>query len=558
MRIALAQVNPRVGDLAGNSDLVVRSARDAAAAGAVLVVLPELVLTGYPPLDLLDEREFVLDAAAAEGDLVRRLGAEAPGIAVVFGTVGRSAGPLGKALQNVAIVAIDGREIHRTAKTLLPSYDVFDEDRWFQPAAEAPVPLDLGGRRIGVSICEDIWNDELFWPRRLYPRDPVAELVGAGASLIVNLSASPYHRGKRGTRESMLASSAFRHGVPVAFCNQSGGNDELIFDGSSALLDGTGAVVSRSPAFVEDLLVVDVPEAGPQRAQALPRLEPPAGDGSPREVRQALVLGVRDYVRKCGFSRVLLGLSGGIDSALVAALAAEALGPGAVEGVLMPSRYTSESSNADALDCAARLGIATRTIPIEPAHAALLGLLTPHFDGKPADVTEENVQARVRGVILMGLSNKHGSLLLTTGNKSELAVGYCTLYGDMTGGLAVIGDCYKGWVREICRDVNSEREVIPQAILDKAPSAELRPDQRDEDDLPPYPVLDRVLEGLLERRCTRAELQAEGLPEDVIRRVRRLLDRNEYKRRQAPPILRVTTRAFGTGRRLPIARSGFR
>ena len=553
MRIALAQVNPKVGDLAGNAEIVVTSARAASAGGATLVVLPELVLTGYPPLDLLDEPEFVRDALAARADLVARLGAASPSLTVAFGAIGRSEDALGKSLSNVAVVARGGREIAVAAKSLLPSYDVFDEDRWFQAAARISPPVEVDGTLVGVSICEDIWNDELFWPRRLYPRDPVAELVAAGASLVVNLSASPYHRGKCASREAMLRASARRHGVPVAFANQVGANDELIFDGSSALLDGLGRVVARAARFSEELLVLDVPEQ--PRGSALPGTDlAPPEDGPAREVREALVLGVRDYVRKCGFSRVLLGLSGGIDSALVAAIAAEALGPEAVEGILMPSRFTSPASNADALDCAARLGIATRTIPIETAHEAILGLLRPHFAGRPPDVAEENVQARVRGVLLMGLSNKLGSLLLTTGNKSELAVGYCTLYGDMTGGLAVIGDCYKGWVREISRDYG---ELIPQSILEKAPSAELRADQRDEDDLPPYPVLDRVLEGLLERRRTRAQLEEEGLPADVVRRVRKLLDRNEYKRRQAPPILRVTTRAFGSGRRLPIARSGF-
>jgi NAD+ synthase/NAD+ synthase (glutamine-hydrolysing) len=548
MRIALAQIDPTVGDLPGNAERILSFARRAAAEGASWVIFPELALVGYPPLDLLDEPEFVGAALRAREDLVERLGRELPALLVIFGAVGPSDSRIGKRLRNVAVVARGGREIAACAKSLLPSYDVFDEDRWFEPGTAA-APVDVDGTRLGLSVCEDIWNDDLYWRHRLYPRDPVAELVAAGAGIVVNISASPYHRGKCAAREEMLRAAARRHGRCVAFVNQAAANDELLFDGTSCVIDEAGRTVARARSFAEDLIVLDMPAPGAQ----LPECGPPPG-GDARELRQALAFGVGDYVRKCGFTSVLLGLSGGIDSAVVAALAVQALGPDRVEGVLMPSRFTSERSNADALDLAARLGMRTRTIPIEPAHAALLAMLAPHFEGRAPDVTEENVQARVRGILLMALSNKLGSLLLTTGNKSELAVGYCTLYGDMTGGLAVIGDCRKGWVNAMAADFNVEREIIPRSILDRPPTAELRPDQRDEDDLPPYALLDAILEGLVERRETCADLEAQGLPGDVIRRVRRMLERNEYKRRQAPPILRVTQRAFGAGRRLPIAR----
>lgn len=550
MKVGIAQVNPRVGDLAANSDLILRESAIAAAAGAELVLFPELSLIGYPPLDLLDEPEFILRADDARARLVERLGAELGSVPIVFGTIGHAQAETGKSLVNVAVLVRGGREIAERPKSLLPSYDVFDEDRWFVPGRDSS-PIDLGASlgRIGLSICEDIWNDTLYWKHRLYERDPIADLVRGGAGLIVNLSASPYHRGKAAQREDMLRATARRHGSPVIFVNQVGANDDLIFDGASLVLDADGSVRARLPSFEAATVVIDL-DGAPSAPLALP--DPRGGDVG--ELQKALVLGIRDYVKKCGFPGVLVGLSGGIDSAVVAVLAAEAVGAANVEAVLMPSRFTAEQSNTDALALARNLGIATRSIPIEPMHAAFLSSLGPHFDGKPADTTEENIQARVRGTILMALSNKHGRLVLATGNKSEFGVGYCTLYGDMVGGLAVLGDCYKAWVRELARHFNETREVMPQAIIDRAPSAELRPDQADEDDLPKYAILDRILGGFIERRRTRAELVSEGLPAESVDRVRRLLDRNEFKRRQAAPILRVTPRAFGPGRRLPLAR----
>lgn len=558
MRLGLAQLNPIVGDLRGNADAIVREAVAAARQGAELVAFPELALVGYPPLDLLDEPEFVTAALDARTALVARLGAEVGDVPVVFGAIGEASARVGKRLQNVAVLARNGREVAVRPKSLLPSYDVFDEDRWFLPGRDvSPVDAGSGGwGPVGLTVCEDIWNDAEFWSHPIYDRDPVSELATRGATIILNISASPYHRGRTSSREEMLRATARRHGLPVVYVNQVGANDELIFDGGSLVVDRDGSVRARAPLFEAGTLVVDLEGPAPPSAAAAGS---EAAGGSARELRRALVLGVADYVRKCGFPGVLVGLSGGIDSAVVACLAAEALGPERVEAVLMPSRFTSARSNDDAMDLARRLGIGARVVPIEPAHAALLDALGPHLDGRPG-VTEENLQARIRGTILMALSNELGRLVLATGNKSEMGVGYCTLYGDMVGGIAVIGDCYKAWVRELATDFNDAPSPgagpgpIPTSILEKPPSAELRPDQEDEDDLPAYSLLDRILEGLVERRRTCAELDAEGFPPALIRRIRRLLDRSEFKRRQAPPILRVTPRAFGPGRRLPIAR----
>ena len=547
MRIALVQLNPLVGDLAGNSERILRGAREAAQRGAELAIFSELVLLGYPPQDLLEEPGFVARCVEAEQVLVGRLGAELPELSVVFGTVSRRDAPHGKRLGNSVLLCRGGKVLARRDKTLLPTYDVFDENRWFEEADEN-APIEHLGTSLGLTVCEDVWNDELFWGRRLYDRDPVAELAAAGARVLINVSASPFHLGKAEQRESMLAAAAKRHGLTVLFCNQVGGNDELIFDGGSAVIGPDGRTLARVERFVEGLVVVDLEhaDAGPP-PEDLDR--DPIGN-----LRKALVLGVRDYFGKCGFRSTVLGLSGGIDSAVVAAIAAEALGPDNVEGVLMPSRFSSEGSVTDAEALAANLGIRSRTLPIEEAHAAFLDILSESFAGTEAGVAEENIQARVRGTLLMALSNKFGHLVLSTGNKSELAVGYCTLYGDMNGGLSVLGDCYKGQVRELARSWNRNGERIPQSIIDKPPSAELRPDQKDTDSLPPYDLLDSILEAYIERRASVADVVDEGVDPELAQRIRRLLDRNEYKRRQAPPVLRVSTKSFGPGRRLPLAR----
>ena len=555
MRIALAQIDPTVGDLAGNADIIVRESRVAAEGGAALAVFPELSLLGYPPLDLLDEAELVESAAAARCALVERLGRDVPGLSVIFGCIGASARTGGKSLQNLAVLARDGREVAVRPKSLLPSYDVFDEDRWFTPASDT-APVEHLGRRFGLSVCEDIWNDALFWERTSYDRDPVTELVEAGAEVLVNISASPYHRGKPSQREDMLRATARRHRRPVVFVNQVGANDELIFDGGSTVLDAQGRVVARAKRFQPETLVVDLDavlagEAHEAPAEAIL-------SGSAAELVAALEAGIAGYVRKCGFPGVLVGLSGGIDSAVVAVLAARALGPMRVEAVLLPSRFTASRSNEDAMELVRRTCVRSRTIAIEPAHAALLAMLSPVLGGRPPGLTEQNLQSRVRGTVLMALSNETGALLLGTSNKSELATGYGTLYGDMVGGLGVLGDCYKAWVREIAELVDdgaaAGEEPVPRAIVERAPTAELMEGQRDEDDLPPYALLDPILEGLIERRLSRAALVAEGMPPEMVREVRRRLDGAEFKRRQAPPSLRVTPRAFGPGRRLPIAR----
>jgi NAD+ synthase/NAD+ synthase (glutamine-hydrolysing) len=548
VKAALVQINPLVGDLEGNASLIVTGAREACAHGADLAVFPELALLGYPPQDLLDEPEFIARCLQATGALVSRLGDEAPGISVVFGTVRRRNSRHGKSIGNSVVLCRDGELVAQRDKTLLPTYDVFDENRWFEEA-EDNGPIEHLGTTLGLTICEDMWNDELFWGRRLYDRDPVAELAAAGARIIVNASASPYRRGKAGQREDMMAAAARRHGIPVLFCNQVGGNDELIFDGGSSVMSAEGRVLCRAPRFESAITMAD--------------LEDGRGEPAPLELdrdeignlRKALVLGIRDYVGKCGFRSIVLGLSGGIDSAVVAALATEALGPENVEGVLMPSRFSSQGSIDDSLALAGSFGFRTRSLPIEAAHAAFLEMLAESFEGLEPGVAEENLQARVRGTLLMALSNKFGSLVLSTGNKSELAVGYCTLYGDMNGGLAVLGDCYKGWVRDIARSYNRDGERFPVSIIDKPPSAELRPDQADTDSLPPYHLLDAILEAYIENQASVGDVVATGVDEALARRVRGLLDRNEYKRRQAPPVLRVTSKAFGPGRRLPLARA---
>jgi NAD+ synthase/NAD+ synthase (glutamine-hydrolysing) len=543
LNIALLQINPTVGDLAGNARLIADAAREAANRGADLAITPELSLVGYLPRDLLLSEGFVGRSWEQLRMLAREL---ADGPPTLVGLPEPNPSDEGRALFNSAALIRGGEIEHRFRKSLLPTYDVFDEDRYFEPYHGAQV-LDIGGMRLGISICEDVWNDRDFWKRRRYHHDPIEELVRAGAQAILNLSASPFVAGKHHFREEMLGSMARRHRVPIAYVNQFGGNDDLVFDGRSCVFDATGGTIGRARAFEADVLICNLAEAPPL---------PPADDlGRESEIWRALVLGTRDYARKCGFQRGLLGLSGGIDSALTAAVAAEALGTDRLLGVLMPSPYSSRGSIDDSLELAAALGIETLTLPIEDAMQAMERTLADAFAGTTRDVTEENIQARIRGNLLMALSNKRGALLLTTGNKSELAVGYCTLYGDMSGGLGVIADVPKTMVYRVSRWLNDMRgrTIIPEAVLTKAPSAELRPDQTDQDSLPPYDILDDILQRHIERHEPADTIIAAGFDADTVQRVIRLVRGAEFKRKQAAPGLKVTDRAFGTGWRMPIA-----
>ncbi len=544
LRMALAQVNLTVGAIEANARRVREETLRAKAAGAQLVVFPELTLSGYPPRDLLLHPGFVLRCEQALADLAAP--AEwSRGIAVVLGAPLPHAA-VGHGLHNAAAVLQDGR-VDFAHKLLLPSYDIFDEGRYFDPG-EAPRCVTIAGRRVGLAICEDIWNDKAFWRHPRYPRDPVEELVRAGAELVVSLNASPYAVGKPRRREEMLSAMARHHGVPLAYVNLVGGNDALLFDGHSLRVDRDGAVVERGPAFREALLAGDWGAA------------PLAAADSPEEAEELLAglsLGVQDYLRNTGFERALLGLSGGVDSALTAVIAARALGPSAVRGIALPTRYNADISEADARHLAEKLGLRYEVLPIERLRAAFLAELAPHFHGGQRANAEENLQARRRGTALMALSNESGELLLNTGNKSELAVGYCTLYGDMNGALAVIGDLTKTQVYRLARHLNRADEVIPPRTLERPPTAELRENQRDQDTLPPYEVLDAILRLAVEERRGRAEIEARGFAPAVVRDVLRRVALSEYKRRQAAPVLRVTEQAFGEGWRFPIAQ-GFR
>lgn len=542
LRIALLQINPTAGDISGNASLIARGARQAAAAGAELAITPELALMGYLPRDLLMSRGFVRRGAEA----LERLAAElkdAP--AVLVGVATENPNEMGRPLYNSAVLLEGGRVGPAFHKTLLPTYDVFDEDRYFEPA-HGPQILQWKGLRLGISICEDVWNDRDFWERRRYHEDPIKELVEGGAQAIVNLSASPFTAGKQELRERMLGHIASKYALPVVYVNQVGANDDLIFDGRSSVFDAAGRLAARAAGFGEDILVADLPSG----AGTL------AGDDftAESEIWRALVIGVRDYARKTHFSSVLLGLSGGIDSALTAAIASEAVGAGNVLGVMMPSCYSSEGSVSDSVELARHLGIRTLELPIASIMRVYDSTLAEAFRGRTADVTEENIQSRIRGNLLMALSNKFGSLLLTTGNKSEMSVGYCTLYGDMNGGLAVIADLPKMMVYRVSNWRNQRSADIPEAILTKAPSAELRPGQTDQDSLPPYDVLDQILELHVERSQSAEEIVAQGFDEATVRRVLRLVRIAEFKRKQAAPVLKVTSRAFGTGWRMPIVR----
>lgn len=551
MKIALLQLNPIVGDLRGNSIKI--AAALAQAAGADLAVTSELALLGYPPRDLLLNSDFIDRSWAC----LSRLAAEARDLPpVLVGLAEPNPGPVGRPLFNCAALLRHGKVERTFKKSLLPTYDVFDEDRYFEPAGEAQI-LELGAERLGVSICEDIWNDSDFWRRRRYHTDPVAELAQEGAGAIINLSASPFTVGKQEHREAMLKELAKKHHMPFLYVNQVGGNDDLVFDGRSMAFDGEGRLAARGLGFQEDIIVVDLSQLS--RGQA----EGKAGAGSiaeddftpESEIWRALVLGTRDYVTKCRFSGVLLGLSGGIDSSIVAAIAASALGPENVLGVIMPSPFTSHRSIEDAQLLAQNLGIRTMTLGITEIMRSFEQELAVPFQGLDKDVTEENIQARIRGNLLMALSNKFGLVLLTTGNKSELAVGYCTIYGDMSGGLAVISDVPKTMVYRLARWLNASqrKEIIPASILNKAPTAELRFGQTDQDSLPPYEVLDDILERYIEQHQSREDLLAVGYEKEMVDRVLCMVKNAEFKRRQAAPGLKVTDRAFGSGWRMPVA-----
>jgi len=540
MKIALAQFNPTVGDFEGNRARILKMAREAKAGGAELAVFSELCVCGYPPQDLIERPSFV---ARNQQELVC-LAKEIPLHAIV-GFVGKAQDDTGKPVANSAALIAPGKILFEQRKMLLPTYDVFDETRYFQPA-HTQFPFPIGSETLGITICEDSWNDKSFWPERLYERDPVAELVAKGSTVVLNLSSSPYTLGKRGLRQDMLGAVAKERGVPVVYVNQVGGNDSLIFDGSSMAFAPDGRVAARAKSFDEDLIFFDSATGnGDMR---------PAMDDEFEAAYHALVLGTRDYMRKCGFRKVVIGLSGGIDSALVAALATAAVGKENVLGVSMPGPYSSEGSVRDAKQLAVNLGIELITIPITETFESYRRALAGTFAGRGEDVTEENIQARIRGNLLMALSNKFGSLVLSTGNKSELAVGYCTLYGDMAGGLGVISDVPKTMVYDLARFINRTKEIIPQATMTKPPSAELRPNQKDSDTLQPYEDLDRILKAYVEDLQSPEQIAEECLlPLDMVRSVALQVDRSEYKRKQAAPGLKLTSKAFSVGRRFPLA-----
>jgi NAD+ synthetase len=542
VKIALAQINPTVGDFTGNLEKIVSASQRAAEMGARLTVFSELAVCGYPPADFLEKRSFLARCQTA----VEELAAATSGLptAVLAGVALAAPHEAGKPAVNAAVLLDGGHLLLEQHKRLLPFYDVFDEQRYFYPSRPQQV-VELEGVRLAVTICEDAWNDKNFWPRRLYSVDPIEELMRQNPAVHINLSSSPFWHSKRAIRRQMLAAIARRDHVPVLMCNQTGGNDSLIFDGSSLALNAKGELIAQAASFKEDLVLVD-----PFDAARIP--DPPEDDSE--AAYRALVMGTRDYVRKCGFHKVLVSLSGGIDSALVAAIAAEALGAENVLCIGMPSPYSSAGSINDSRQLAANLGIRFEVIGISSLFQEFTHALEPVFTGLKPDTTEENIQSRIRGSLMMALSNKFSALVLTTGNKSEMAVGYCTLYGDMVGALAVIGDLVKTRVYAICRWLNREGEVIPSAILEKPPSAELRPEQKDTDSLPPYDVLDPILEAYVERYETPEHIaQAHGFPLELVQQVVRLVERSEYKRQQAAPVLKVTSKSFGMGRRFPLA-----
>ena len=543
MKILMAQLDPVVGDVAGNEKKLYEACDEACDHGADLLVAPELYLVGYPPKDLLERRWFLESVNKAVGR-IQRFSSGHPDLGILFGAPVETGLAEGRGLYNAAILVHRGEIVGRAFKTLLPTYDVFDEARYFDSSRIAQ-PILFHGERLGVHICEDAWTDTSIWAqRRLYDRDPVAELVNRGATVLINLSASPFSVGKEHLRYEIISGHARDYGLPFLYVNQVGGNDDLVFDGRSMALDSEGRTLAAMPSFEEETALVETETAGVGSYYCEEEIA---------TVHDALVLGLRDYMSKCGFCQAVIGLSGGIDSAVTCALAATALGPDNVMGVSMPSRYSSTGSVEDSRQLAGNLGICFEVIPIAELLASYLSTMERLFAGTEPNVAEENIQARIRGNILMALSNKFGSLVLSTGNKSELAVGYCTLYGDMSGGLAVISDVPKMMVYELAHYMNRSGSVIPEASITKPPSAELKPDQVDQDTLPPYPVLDAILHAYVEEALSIREIVAQGFAEETVRWVVRTVDRNEYKRKQAAPGLRVTSKAFGVGRRMPIA-----
>lgn len=539
LKIFIGQNNPTIGALESNRRLIETTYREGVAAGADIVMVPELAVTGYPPRDLLDKKMFI-DANLAVRDALIAMTGET---ALLFGCVEPNEKPHGKSLRNVAVVARGGKLVHRQYKSLLPTYDVFDELRYFEPAESVSI-LEMMGQRIGVSVCEDYWFEDELHGRRMYDENPVEPLAQAGAELLLNISASPFNAGKRAARLGLFRRIAERHSIPIVYCNQVGGNDELLFDGASIVLDRQGNTVWCGRSFVEERALVRL--AGPPCEAVVPM--PPE-----EEIHGALVLGLRDYARKCGFTTAVIGLSGGIDSAVTAALAVEALGAENVTGIGMPSQFSSKGSVDDARILAENLGIPFLLVPVADIYDTYRARFDDMFGDKTFDVTDENVQARIRGNLLMAFSNKKGALVVTTGNKSELAVGYCTLYGDMAGGLNLLGDVYKTSVYQLARWINREREIIPSSSITKPPSAELRPDQTDQDSLPPYEILDAILKLYIEEYKDADAIIAAGHDRATVEKVTRLVDGSEFKRRQAAPTIRVSTKAFGSGRQMPIA-----
>ena len=540
MKIALAQINPTIGDFKGNTDKIIALAQKAKNRSCDLVIFSELVISGYPPLDLLEKTDFVESNLVHLQKLVNSINE----IGVICGFVDKNSDKRGKSLFNSAVLFENGKIIHKAYKRLLPVYDVFDESRYFEPGKEC-ISFSYKGRRIGLTVCEDIWNDRDFFVEQHYPIDPAEKLIKDGANILINISASPYHMAKREFKWDMFSAMAKKYKIPLIHVNQVGGNDSVLFDGISLVFDDKGEIAARTRDFEEDMVVFDADDSTGDIH--------PVSETDTDSTLNALIIGTRDYIQKCGFSKALVGLSGGIDSALTLCIAVKALGRENVIAVFMPSEYTSDDNFEDSRQLTDNLGIKLITMPIQDIYNKFLQDLSPLFKGVATEVTGQNIQARIRGVFLMAISNKLGYLLLSTGNKSEMAVGYCTLYGDMSGGLAVLSDVPKTMVYRISRLINKETEVIPLRIISKAPTAELRPDQLDQDDLPPYETLDDILKAYIEENRTAEEIIKMGFDSSVVRDIIGRIKRNEYKRQQAPPGLKVTAKAFGYGRRYPIA-----